>query len=100
VVFLERQIKSRKQEFGVQVYELMEQLEVDAATPTDQKEAKIRAAFDNARKDIAVIQAKIECKKEEVGVLDAESGNTSSNIPPSSGVVLNDGQPAANSINE
>lgn len=82
--------------FGVEVYDLMESLEADTGMPTEEKEAKIRLAFDTARKDIAVIQAKIECKKEEMSVLDAESATTTTStvasdaIPPSSGAVLTD----------
>lgn len=55
--------------------------------PASDKEAKIRASFDQARKDIAVIEAKKECKKEEMAVLDPDSAPTS-NIPPSAGTVL------------
>lgn len=73
VVFLEREIRSRKQQFGVEVYDLMAELEVDTGMSMEEKEAKIRLAFDKARKDIAVIQAKIECKKEEIVVLQEES---------------------------
>lgn len=73
MVFLEREIKSRKQQFGVEVYDLMAELEVDTGMSMEEKEAKIRLAFDKARKDIAVIQAKIECKKEEIVVLQEES---------------------------
>ena len=88
---MEREIKSRKQAFGVEVYELMEALEVDTGMPTEEKEAKIRLAFDSARKDIAVIQAKIECKKEEMSVLATESASVEeTGIPPSSGTVLHD----------
>jgi hypothetical protein len=92
VVFLEREIKNRKMAFGVEVYDLMESLELDTGMPTEEKEAKIRLAFDTSRKDIAVIQAKIECKKEEMSVLDAEAGTVSTvdSIPPSSGAVLTD----------
>ena len=94
MVFLEREVKNRKMAFGVEVYDLMQELELDTGMPTEEKEAKIRLAFDSARKDIAVIQAKIECKKEEMSVLDAESGTVStmdnSSIPPSSGAVLTD----------
>jgi hypothetical protein len=93
VVFLEREIKNRKMAFGVEVYDLMVSLEADTGMSTEEKEAKIRLAFDNARKDIAVIQAKIECKKEEMSVLDAESatvGTADTSIPPSSGAVLTD----------
>uniref|UniRef100_A0A7S4IZN6 Uncharacterized protein n=1 Tax=Odontella aurita TaxID=265563 RepID=A0A7S4IZN6_9STRA len=73
VVFLEREIKSRKQRFGVEVYELMEQLEVDTGMSIEEKETKIRLAFDRARKDIAVVQAKIGCKKEEMEHLEMNS---------------------------
>jgi len=80
----------------------MEELEDDTTLTTSEKEAKIRAAFDAARKDIAVIQAKKECKKEEMSVLDAENGAadadmvnaSSSEIPPSSGAVLTNQHPS------
>mmetsp|Transcript_6023 Transcript_6023/g.8249 ORF Transcript_6023/g.8249 Transcript_6023/m.8249 type:complete len:141 (-) Transcript_6023:473-895(-) len=81
IVFLEREIKSRKQQFGVEVYELMEQLEVDTGMSTEEKEAKIRLAFDRARKDIAVVQAKIECKEEEMTVLNESKQNEATPIP-------------------
>lgn len=98
IQFLEREIKQRKQKFGVEVYDCMLLLEVDNEMPMEEKELKIRQAFDRARKDIAVTQAKIECKREEIAVLEAEMaaaasrGATSSyNIPPSSGnVVMSD----------
>mmetsp|Transcript_30341 Transcript_30341/g.44048 ORF Transcript_30341/g.44048 Transcript_30341/m.44048 type:complete len:187 (-) Transcript_30341:417-977(-) len=84
IVFLEREIKSRKQLFGVEVYELMGQLEVDTGMSTEEKEAKIRLAFDKARKDIAVIQAKIECKQEEMTILNQSKQNNVSTIPNTS----------------
>eukprot|EP00557_Chaetoceros_sp_GSL56_P004570 CAMPEP_0176502526 /NCGR_PEP_ID=MMETSP0200_2-20121128/14802_1 /TAXON_ID=947934 /ORGANISM="Chaetoceros sp., Strain GSL56" /LENGTH=143 /DNA_ID=CAMNT_0017901607 /DNA_START=64 /DNA_END=495 /DNA_ORIENTATION=+ len=99
IQFLEREIKQRKQKFGVEVYDCMLLLEIDNEMPVEEKELKIRQSFDRARKDIAVIQAKIECKKEEIAVLEAEmaaasaskGGTTSYNIPPSSGnVVMSD----------
>lgn len=70
----------------------MEELEVSTGISTEEKEARIRAAFDAARKDIAVIQAKKECKKEEMSVLASELDATS-NIPPSSGTVLTNTHP-------
>merc|ERR1712038_2088939 len=97
VAFLEREIRQRKQRFGVEVYDCMELLEVDNDMPMEEKEQKIRLAFDRARKDIAVVQAKIECKKEEISVLEAQQkaaakdGNNtfgSGDIPPSSGNIL------------
>lgn len=96
IVFLEREIKNRKQTFGIEIYDLMEELEEDTTLTVTEKEAKIRAAFDAARKDIAVIQAKKECKKEEMTVLEAEAGidSSASNIPPSSGTVLTNQHPS------
>ena len=93
IAFLERQINQRKQKFGVEVYELMDQLELDTGMSTDEKEAKIRLAFDSARKDIAITQAKIEVKQEEMAVLENESKSSKTSIPPSDGVVLSNGQP-------
>lgn len=103
VALLEREIRLRKQKFGVEVYDCMELLEVDNDMPIEEKEQKIRVAFDRARKDIAVIQAKLECKKEEIGVLEAEmaaaaeKGDSYYNnnlIPPTSGNVVMSGHPS------
>lgn len=91
-MFLDREIKTRKQTFGVEIYDLMEELEASEGISNEDKEAKIRAAFDQARKDIAVIAAKKECKKEEMSVLDNESAPTNE-IPPSSGTVLTNTHP-------
>ena len=78
---MEREIKNRKQRFGVEVYELMEQLEVDNELSVEDKETKIRLSFDRARKDIAVIQAKIECKREEMGELEEKNSMIHNKIP-------------------
>lgn len=86
ILFLEREIKTRKQAFGVEIYDLMAELEA-SDMPASDKESKIRSSFDQARKDIAVIEAKKECKKEEMAVLDPEA-TSSSEIPPSAGTVL------------
>mmetsp|Transcript_3148 Transcript_3148/g.2989 ORF Transcript_3148/g.2989 Transcript_3148/m.2989 type:complete len:136 (+) Transcript_3148:164-571(+) len=103
MAFLEREIKSRKQKFGVEVYDSMQLLEVDNDMPIEEKELKIRLAFDRARKDIAVFQAKIDCKKDEIAVLEAEmlaaaaggdhfAGDMA--IPPPSGNVVISGHPS------
>lgn len=96
-MFLDREINSRKQAFGIEIYDLMEELESASGMSDQDKEAKIRASFDNARKDIAVILAKKECKKEEIAVLQAtmDVGEVpdDSVIPPSSGAVLTNAHP-------
>jgi hypothetical protein len=93
---LDREIKTRKQAFGIEIYDLMADLESNEDLSTEEKESKIRASFDAARKDIAVIAAKKECKTEEMHVLDAEGGTSGelSGIPPSSGAVLNNQHPS------
>ena len=94
MLFLDREIKTRKQAFGIEIYDLMEELETSEGMSTTDKESKIRACFDAARKDIAVIVAKKDCKKEEMAVLDSHSdAGTTSNIPPSSGTVLTNSHP-------
>jgi hypothetical protein len=95
IALLDREIKGRKQQFGIVIYDLMEELEANTTMTTEEKESKIRAAFDAARKDIAVIQAKKECKKEEISVLEAEADHALvSEIPPSSGTVLTNAHPS------
>ena len=96
-MFLDREIKMRKQMFGIEIYDLMEELESNTELDGAEKEAKIRAIFDDTRKDIAVIRAKRDCKSEEMAVLDAESGTappTEPVIPPSSGTVLTNTHPS------
>jgi len=93
---LDREIKNRKQSFGTEIYDLMESLETNKEISVSEKESKIRAAFDAARKDIAVIRAKKDCKNEEMTLIDTQSGTTAattSNIPPASGTVLSNAGP-------
>lgn len=102
ITLLDREIKTRKQEFGIQIYDLMEELESNDALSVEEKEAKIRAAFDAARKDIAVIRAKKDCKQEEISLLEVQAGggnaSTDYNIPPSSGAVITNEHPADASL--
>jgi len=97
IIFLDREINNRKQLFGTEIYDLMEELEAAEGMSGQDKEAKIRATFDNARKDIAVVQAKKECKREEMAVLvttaDVGTVPAESPIPPSSGDILNNSHP-------
>lgn len=72
----------------------MAQLEVDESLTVTEKESKIRAAFDAARKDIAVIQAKKDVKKEEMAMMETEVAPAAAEIPPSSGAVLNNTHPS------
>jgi hypothetical protein len=82
-------MKSRtaSKSIGIEIYDLMEALEAAEGMSTQNKVAKIRASFVQARKDIAVIHAKKRCKKEEMAVLDVSDAG-SSRCPPSSGQIL------------
>lgn len=94
---MERECKSRKQVFGIEMYDLMDSLEKDSELSMEEKRGRISLAFDRARKDIAVIQAKIDCKKDEMRALDADvPSNTTTlavpvdDIPPSTGTIISD----------
>jgi len=88
IMFLEREIKSRKQKFGVEVYELMESLETDSQLSMEEKEGSIRLAFDKAREDVAQIKMKIEVKRRELEVV--EGGNGSDGSVGNSHYVIDD----------
>lgn len=98
VALLDREIKTRKQTFGIDIYDMMAELETNDTFSAEEKEQKIRAIFDAARKDIAVFQAKKECKLEEMAVMDAENGTkpttTTNNIPPPTGTVITNEHPS------
>jgi hypothetical protein len=94
---LERECRSRKQVFGIDIYDLMDSLDKDSELSEEEKQGRIKIAFDRARKDIAVIQAKIDCKQDEMASLDMNqaSANTtmsdpSDNIPPSTGTIMSE----------
>jgi len=91
IAFLEREIIARKQKFGIDVYDVMAQLEyeyemfiqdnergvadererqeaIDAALERMEKdkEFRIRRLFEQARRDVDIYQAKIERKEDEI----------------------------------
>ena len=73
IAFLEREVKVRKQTFGVEMYDCMAALEADDGESLEDKEKKVRECFDAARRDIAVIQAKVDCKKEEMSTINSDA---------------------------
>ena len=63
----------------------------DGAMSDQDKLAMIRAAYDNVTKDIGIVEAKKDCKREEMKVLEVRSQITAleqANIPPSEGQVI------------
>eukprot|EP00588_Corethron_pennatum_P014796 CAMPEP_0194278474 /NCGR_PEP_ID=MMETSP0169-20130528/11319_1 /TAXON_ID=218684 /ORGANISM="Corethron pennatum, Strain L29A3" /LENGTH=126 /DNA_ID=CAMNT_0039022673 /DNA_START=196 /DNA_END=576 /DNA_ORIENTATION=- len=73
VVFLEREIKNRKQKFGLEMYDLMEALEDDTSLSVEEKEGRIRLAFDITRRDVAATKVKINLKYEEMATMEADT---------------------------
>lgn len=84
VVFLERDVKARKQRFGLELYDLLEKLEdtssttsSSSSTTTARREAAIRDMYDECHKDVAVLRGKIDGKVEEMGNISAAAGGSS-----------------------
>lgn len=69
MALLDREIKGRKQLFGVQLFDAIMQLE--AFEPTD---SEIKAILDGAKADVGEQQAKKDVKLEEINVWEAEQG--------------------------
>jgi len=70
ILFLEREIKSRKQKFGVDVYELMETLTLEDSNDAKEVEEQISQAFDQAKRDVWLAQEKILVKRRELMNMD------------------------------
>ncbi|CAB9523945.1 expressed unknown protein [Seminavis robusta] len=83
MALLDREIKARKQLFGIQLYDAIMQME--AYEPTD---TEVKAILDAAKQDIGEQQAKKDVKQEEINVLDAEQAaageavSSSATAPP------------------
>jgi hypothetical protein len=69
MALLDREIKTRKQLFGIELFDAC--LQLDNYTPSD---TEIQAIWDAAKKDIGEQQAKKDVKQEEINVLEAEQG--------------------------
>ena len=75
MALLDREIKSRKQLFGIEMLDAL--LQMEGFTPSD---SEIKAIYEAAKKEIGEQQAKKDVKQEEINVLEAEQG--ASNAAP------------------
>jgi len=76
VVLLDRKIKQRKQEFGVEVYDLLEYKPAESGgvkgavsntfSKFNQKEKEIEQCVEQVKKDVAFIQRRIQFKQEQI----------------------------------
>jgi len=67
MALLDREIKTRKQVFGVELFDAVMQL--SGFEPTD---TEVKAILDSAKQDVGEQQAKKDVKLEEINVLEAE----------------------------
>jgi len=67
VVFLERDIKSRKQAFGIEVYDILSQ------SSGGDSSAEIQRAFEQCQSDIQHLEAKVTSKRREMDAIDRSS---------------------------
>jgi len=81
----------------------MEELEACNDLSVAEKEKKIRLEFDCARKDISLVQAKIDCKLDEIRALEQNSAGNTNELAPtsvgnqsSSNHVIHSGHPSDN----
>jgi len=65
IAFLERDIKARKQQFGLDMYEIMS---ANASNVTD-----IQQSFDDAQGDVHHLESKVEAKRKEMAAIDQSS---------------------------
>ena len=65
MAFIERDMKSRKQAFGIIAYDILKNTSITQTLP-----AELQKAFDEARGDIQAIEAKLALKKNEMQALD------------------------------
>ena len=66
MAFLERDIKTRKQAFGIIAYDIIK----SSSQETNNLSVQLQKAFDEARGDIQALEAKLILKKNEMEALD------------------------------
>ena len=68
-MFLERDIKARKQEFGIEMFDILQ------SSPT-LPSSEIQKAFDKCQADIQKLESKVNIKKKEMTAIEqSSSGN-------------------------
>ena len=75
MVFLERDIKARKQQFGIEIYDILVQNSTVTTTASATISAtQIQEAFEICQADIKALEAKVNRKREEMEAIDRSSG--------------------------
>ena len=69
IAFLERDIKSRKQAFGIEIYDILQSSSVAATTEEVQK------AYELCQNDIKLLESKVNSKRQEMEAIDRTSSS-------------------------
>ena len=77
MAFLERDIKTRKQTFGVEIYEILESNSGDATASA----TKIQEAYDQCQKDIRQLESKVNSKRGEMESIERSSAAGDAETP-------------------
>mmetsp|Transcript_20401 Transcript_20401/g.56762 ORF Transcript_20401/g.56762 Transcript_20401/m.56762 type:complete len:219 (-) Transcript_20401:1057-1713(-) len=83
IALLDREMKIRKEQFGLEVFELTQSSDQNkksgikgamknALSNVSQQEQEIQRCVDNAKDDVSLIVSKIESKQREINLLDSE----------------------------
>mmetsp|Transcript_17665 Transcript_17665/g.30448 ORF Transcript_17665/g.30448 Transcript_17665/m.30448 type:complete len:135 (-) Transcript_17665:368-772(-) len=88
VVFLERDIKARKQQFGLDIYDILQSNSSTTTTAAATISAsEIQKAFEECQADIAHLEGKVSSKKREMEAIDNSAGGAAAGTNSGSGSV-------------
>ena len=82
MAFLERDIKARKQSFGIEIYDILQSNAGDASASA----SEVQKAFEACQADIQHLEAKVNSKREEMVAIDNSSGGAGATAGGSSSV--------------
>jgi hypothetical protein len=74
MAFLERDIKARKQAFGIIAYDILEKSEENSGGGGGDDDGGVQKAFGECRGDIFALESKLNSKKREMDAIDASHG--------------------------
>mmetsp|Transcript_7158 Transcript_7158/g.16267 ORF Transcript_7158/g.16267 Transcript_7158/m.16267 type:complete len:133 (+) Transcript_7158:293-691(+) len=75
VVFLERDIKARKQAFGIEIYDILQSNSTATTTASATISAsEIQTAYEECQADIQQLENKVNSKRGEMEAIDRSSG--------------------------
>lgn len=74
MVFLERDIKARKHQFGIQMYDILSMNNASTSA------AEIQKAFEECQRDISSLESKVSSKQREMEAIDHGGAGVTANV--------------------